>query len=287
MGRCLCFGVICLFAVTPAELRSQDQPDEDEKELGWKEEAELALVVTSGNAATSTFGFRNTLSHTWSDAVLVIEVNALRTETTTKVSTPVGPSVEDFVIEETSETAVTAENYLVRAKYDRNLNQRLFVFGSGGWSRNEFSGVRNRFFAAGGIGNIWFDKDTARWRTDYGLSVTEEEGTVAPSDSFVGIRLSSDYEQQLSAQTTFTNLTIADENLSETSDFRLDSLSAVAINLAAHLALKVSLRLLFDNQPSLLEASLEFPRGVPLGITVPIAAEKWDRLFNVALVLSF
>jgi hypothetical protein len=78
---------------------------------------------------------------------------------------------------------LTAENCLARAKYDRNITERLYLYGSGGWDRNEFSGIRNRYYGAGGVGSIWHDRDELRWRAEYGISVTREQGTVAPTDA--------------------------------------------------------------------------------------------------------
>jgi hypothetical protein len=258
------------------------------RKLGWKDEAELALVVTAGNTETSTFGFRNLLSHVWEKAELQIDAGGLRTETSTITRTPVGTSPDDYVVQEDSVSALTAENYYARAKYDRTLSSRFFAYGSGGWDRNEFAGIRNRYYGAGGVGNIWSDREDARWRTDYGLSVTREEGTVAPGVTFAGLRLSSDFMQKLSGSTTVTNVTIADENLDDTSDFRLNNLAALSVSMTGHLAIKVSLQFLFDNVPSYLDAELVSPTtGEGLGILVPVQADKLDTLFNVALVVSF
>jgi hypothetical protein len=252
------------------------------------DKAELALVFTAGNSETSTFGFRNMLSRVWTDAELHIEAAGLRTETATITATPVGTSAEDFVLREDSVSALTAENYLARAKYDRTLRPRLYAFGTGGWDRNLFAGIENRYNAAGGIGNIWRDREDFRFRTDYGISVTHQIPTVGDELTFAGLRLSADLMRKLSGSTTLTHLTIAEENLDETDDFRFDSLTALAVAMNDHLALQVSLKFLFDNVPSFVEADLISPTtGLPVGILVPVQADKLDTLFNVALVVNF
>ena len=259
----------------------------EEKQLGWADKAELAFVLTAGNSETSMLGFRNVLSRIWQNAQFHFELAGLRTDTATITRTPVGISSEAFVVEESKVTALTAENYLTRAKYDRNLSARLFAYGSGGWERDEFAGVRNRYYGAGGVGNIWRDRDDMRWRTDYGLSVTHEEPTLGSGDTFAGLRLSSDFLKQLTANTTLENLTIANENLDDTSDFRVDALTALAVAMADHLAIKLSLRLLFDNVPSFTEALLRLPGGTITGIPVPVQADKLDTRFSVAVAVSF
>lgn len=278
--------LVFLFLVFAASGGASAQ--EEEKKLGWADQAELALVVTAGNSETSTFGFRNVLSRIWEKAEFHFEAAGLRTETTTISRTPIGESFDDFEVREDRESMLTAENYLARAKYDRQVASRFFVYGSGGWERNEFAGVRNRYSGAGGVGNIWADREIMKWRTDYGLSVTNEEPTVGSSDTFAGLRVSSDFLRKLTSSTTVTNLTILDENLEETDDLRLDSTTAVAVSIAQHLALKVSLKFLFDNVPSFVETELVSPAtGVPIGIPVPVQADKLDTFFNVALVINF
>jgi hypothetical protein len=278
---------LVLVALGAGAARAQEEPKPEEKKLGWQDRAELALVVTRGNSSTSTFGFRNVLSHIWADAELHIEAAGLRTETASVTATPVGTSSDDYVVERDSVSALTAENYLARAKYDRQIRPRLFAYASGGWDRNRFAGIESRFYGAGGIGNIWYDREGFRWRTDYGISVTRQDPTVGDSQTFAGLRLSSDFLRKLSAATTLTNLTIADENLDDTSDLRIDSLTALAVAMSTHLAIQLSLRFLFDNVPSFLEAELITPAGIPTGILVPVEAEKLDTIFNVALVLNF
>lgn len=260
---------------------------EEEKTLGWADEAELAFVLTAGNSQTSTLGFRNVLSRIWQDAEFHLELAGLRSETATITRTPVGLSGEDFVIEESEVTALTAENYLTRAKYDRNLSARLFAYGAGGWERDEFAGVRNRYYGAGGVGNIWHDRDDLRWRTDYGLSVTREEPPTGSADTFAGLRLSSDFLRQLTGNTSVENLTIANENLEDTDDLRIDSLTALAVSVVDHLAIKLSLRLLYDNAPSFTEVPLQLPGGTVTEILVPVQADKLDTRFSVAVVVDF
>jgi hypothetical protein len=264
------------------------EPPPPEKKLGWQDKAELALVWTAGNSRTSTFGFRNALARIWKDAELHIDVAGLRTETATVTATPVGTSAGDFDLVEDSSSELTAENYLVRAKYDRTLRPRLYAYGTGGWDRNVFAGIENRYNAAGGIGNIWYDREDFRLRTDYGISVTHQIPTIGSETTFAGLRLSADLMRKLSGSTTLTHLTVAEENLDETDDFRLDSLTALAVAMNKHLALQVSLKFLFDSVPSFVEADLLSPTtGLPVGILVPVQADKLDTLFNVALVVNF
>ena len=107
------------------------------------------------------------------------------------------------------------------------------------------------------------------------------------AETFGGIRVSSDYLKKLTGSTTFVNLTILDEGLSDTSDLRVDSLTSFAVLMTGHFALKTSLRFLFDNAPSFVRLPLTLPSGMKTDVLVPVQAEELDTVFTVALVINF
>lgn len=261
----------------------------EEPEVGWSGSSELSLVATSGNSEAQTLGFRGSLIHLWKVGSLTFEAGALRAETTTISRVAIG-SPNDFRILETSSTELTAENYFLRGRYDRPISERLFWYSGAGWERNEFAGIRNRYSVVGGIGHIWFDDEKARFRTDYGVTYTNQKDVfeVAGSDdSFLGLRLGWDYFRQLTSSTTYGNVLIADSNLDQTSDYRVDMTNWLAVAMSEHMALKVSLQMLYDNEPSLVGLPLLTPAGFLTGETVPGQLDELDSVLTVALVVSF
>ncbi len=159
------------------------------------------------------------------------------------------------------------------------------LFAAGNSETSTF-GFRNR------LSRVWSDAElhieVAGLRRDYGISVTHQVPTIGDEVTFAGLTLSADLMRKLTGSTTSTHLTIAEENLDETDDLRLDSLTSVAVAMTGRLALQVSLKFLFDNVPSFVEADLISPlTGLPVGILVPVQADKLDTLFNVALVVNF
>lgn len=266
------------------------EAEEEPRQLGWSDAAELTLVSTGGNAETQTFGFKNTLIYRWQEGELTIAAGGLRSESTvvsrTAVETPDGGL--DF--REDSETSLTAEQFYLRGRYDRPISERLFWFAGAGWERNEFAGIRNRYSLVGGIGQIWFETETARFRTDYGLTYTDQEDLIVDpllDDAFLGLRLSWDYWRQLTASTTVGSVLILDENLDETSDYRADFLNWVAVAMSERLALRVSLEFLFDNEPALVEVPIVSADGLPTGATAAAELDDLDHILSVALVVSF
>ncbi|HEV8701683.1 MAG TPA: DUF481 domain-containing protein [Candidatus Polarisedimenticolia bacterium] len=260
--------------------------DEPAKPDRWTDAAEFSFVATAGNSETSTLGFKNTLARAWEKSSFELKAGAVRGETTkTTRAVQLGP-----VIEETSTTELTAENYFFNGRCDRKITERFFWYAGGGWERNRFAGVDNRYSGVGGVGNIWKDEDRVKFRTDYALSYTKQENTVdvaGADDSFLGARVSSKFLHKLGAVTTYGNDLVIDENLDETSDFRADMTNWVTVSMSTRLALKVSLQWLYDNEPSF--GSVDDPLDLlpPAGTTAAVQLDDLDTVFTASLVANF
>lgn len=267
-------------ALAPAGLLAQDE----EKQLGWMDVAELTFVMTAGNASSSTFGLKNSLTHVWDNAVFTLKAGGIRTEASTYSRTATGTPTS-FTISETEISDVTAENYFLRSRFDRNVSDAVYVFGGAGWERNTFAGFDNRYSVVAGTGRTWFDSDLRRFKTDVGLTYTSQDDiTPDPTidDAFLGLRASWDFFRQISSTTGFDSQLIVDENLNQTDDFRADFTNSLSVAMSESLALKTSLQLLFDNLPSLLAVPLTGGGGDAL---TPL--DKLDSIFTVAIVANF
>jgi putative salt-induced outer membrane protein YdiY len=248
------------------------------------------MVFTGGNAGSSTVGLRNQLKHDWTDAVFLADVGLLRADSTQFTRTATGLSPASFTLTKDALTALTAENYYARGRYERQVDPRLFWYAGAGWERNTFAGIDNRYTWVGGVGHTWFDDEQSAFRTAYGFSYTVQDDVVelpGSETSFAGLRLSYDYRRQLTPTTEFTSAFVADENLQDTGDFRTDLTNAVAVSMTSRLALKISWKLLYDHEPSFAGVPLLFPSGVPTGGTVFVALDGVDNFLTFALVASF
>tara|TARA_B100001123_G_scaffold42844_1_gene44034 strand:- start:318 stop:1202 length:885 start_codon:yes stop_codon:yes gene_type:complete len=261
-----------------------------DSQMGWSGEAELTLVLTAGNTETSTLGFRNEIVRTWDSSELLIDVGAVRTESTTFTRKAIGTSSESFQIIKESTRAVTAEKFDGRGRYERNLDLHMFWYGAMGWERNTFAGIQNRYFGGGGVGNTWIDRERSVFKTTYGLSYTLQDDVVRVAgvvNTFVGFQASYDYRQDITDSTTYTSALVTDENLVELADLRVDLVNAIAVGMTNRLALKVSWQVLYDRQPSLLGLPLIGTDGVLTGATVFSELETFDNLLTFALVANF
>ncbi len=272
--------------VAVVALGSLDTPAaaQDERPSGWLDQAELTFVMANGNSSATTFGLKNALDYYWPNAQFSLQAGGVRTSAGTTTRTATGTPAS-FQVQETTETETTAENYFLRSRYDRSLSETAYLFGGSGWTRNTFAGIQNRYDFVSGGGRIWTDTEGSRFKTDLGLTYTIQDDVVddpATDDGFFGLQASYDAFRQITETTQFTSLLRVDENLNETSDLRADWTNAVAVAMSDNLALKASLQLLFDNQPSLV--------GVPLpttGTEVFTPLGKTDSVFTIAVVANF
>jgi putative salt-induced outer membrane protein YdiY len=256
----------------------------------WKDVAEFGFVATGGNSETTTLGFKNTLSWSAGPASFELKAGGVRAESTVKTRRAVGDPVSYTVIEE-SRTDLTAENYFLGGRFDRKVSEHVLWYVGAGWDRNRFAGVDNRTSAAGGLGNLWVQSDRVTFRTDYALTFTRQQDVVPAPDTdetFLGARVSWKYAHKFGAASSFGNDLVIDANLDETSDYRADMVSSVAVAMNARLALKMSLQWLYDHEPALVAVDLFDPGDLttPIG-TVLAELDTLDTVFTASLVLNF
>ncbi len=263
------------------------QPAAAQEPFTWENATELSFVSAAGNASSSTLGLKSTLGGSDGSNALKFEIGGIRGETGFRTITATG-TADNFTVNETTTDELTAENYFARSRYDRSFGT-VYTFGGLGWDRNTFAGIQNRYAFVAGSGKAWTDTDASRFKTDLGLTYTiqkDVDPVPGADDAFGGLRLSVDAMKQLSESTQFTSLLVMDENLEDTSDFRADWLNSLSVGLSSQLALKTSLQLLFDNQPSFLGVPLFDVGGTPLGTEVLTPGDEVDSIFTLALVIT-
>jgi hypothetical protein len=209
-------------------------------------------------------------------------VRARSTATTWSVNQTTG------AIDKESTTTVAAENYYLNGRYDRNITEKLFWYAGAGWERNLPAGIESKYWEAGGLGNIWSDTETVKFRTDYSVTYSQEKDVVEPPDfngNFLGARFSWVYLHKFGANTTYGNDFTVDENLDKTTDYRGDMTNWVAVTMSQRLALKVSLQWLYRHEPSFTEAP--DPGNVSAANPDLVQLDSLDSIFMASLVMKF
>ena len=289
---------------------------------GWTNATELSVVRTQGNAATQTFGFKNTLRRNWSAARLRLRVDGVRARTAGDRILVVEPGRRfppgDRPTDVETEVARTGgapavEQYFVEGRAELTISDRFFWNAGVSWDRNHDAGIRNRYVSFGGIGNVWADGSDLSFSTGYGFSYTaraETEPDPAKDNRFGGIRVDSDFHQRFGAGLELDSDAALNMNLLSASDYSLNVTNAVGVAINDHLSLRVSLQHLYEHRPALEDTAIVAhvalldPDGVPgsgdeLFETVAtggaairfgtgqIRKAGLDAIFRTALVISF
>jgi len=261
--------------------------DEDKK-LGWKDTAEFSVVATSGNAESTSLGFKNTATREQKRSTATIRLVAFRVETASFNRVAVGGEVQETKIKD-----VTTENYYAGGRYERRFGAaekkvQGFWYGGASWYRNRPSGIDARYIGEGGIGHTWRDKDTQTLKSTYGLTVNRQEDVnPAPGvdETFAGLRGAVDYLQKFgkNKNTTYTNVTVLDYNFSDSEAWRVTMDNGLAVSMTEMLALKAGLLFIYQNRPPIdLIAN-----DIPPPLFLPYELEKLDTIFTVSLVVDF
>lgn len=279
--------VVILAGVAPAS--AQEDPN-----TRWKDTAELGYVLTSGNSDTNTFAFKNKLWRAWGISALEFNMGGMRAKATTRrFAVADDPNNLTGGFEVNEERDLLAEAYYLNGRYDRKLSTRFFWYGGAGWDRNRFAGIQDRYVVAGGVGNLWFNSETLKWRTDYSATYTDQENVVDDpgfDGSFFGVRITSSFMKKMGSTTTYTNDAIFDENGEESKDFRANMINGLSVQMTTHLALKVSLQWLYDHAPA--NRSLDLydinpDNGGTKQTTVTEELDELDSIFTTSLVINF
>jgi putative salt-induced outer membrane protein YdiY len=282
---------VVLLLAAAAAAAAPARGEEAAKADGWTDVAEFSFVATGGNAETSTLGFKNALGRAWDKSSFELKAGGVRAETTTTARFAVGTDPSSFLVVETSSTDRTAENYYLNGRFDRKMTDAFYWFAGGGWDRNRFAGIQNRYAAAAGLGNVWVARDAVQFRTDYAVTFTRQDDVIAApdaDDTFAGLRFSWKYVHKFGAAAAYGNDLVIDGNLSDTDDLRADMVNWVAVSVNKRLALKVSLQWLYDNRPAFQTVELFDPMDptAPIG-TVLVELDELDTVFTASLVINF
>lgn len=261
---------------------------QDEGGFTWENATELSFAATSGNASSNAFAASLELTGSGGPHELKLEAGGLRTSSKIVTRTASG-SVDDFVLNETTRSELSAASYRAKARYDRAVDG-AFVFAGGGWERNTFSGFNHRVSAVLGLGRTWVDSESGRFKTDFGATYTVQKDVIpvpGADDSFAGLRFSYDAVRTLTSTTDFTSKLAADGNLDDRDDYRIDWLNSIAVSITEGLALKTSYQILYDHQPALISVPLVDGSGLPTGETVVTPGDEVDTVLTLALVINF
>lgn len=278
VGTSLCVGVALSFQSVAA----QGAP------FVWQNATEFSYVSTAGNSSSNTVGLKSTLTGSSDGNTFKLEVGGIRASSSFTDRSATG-TVTNPTILEVERTEQSAENYFARGRYDRTIGGG-FAFGGGGWQRNTFSGVNHRLSLVAGLGKSWVDGDSGLFKTDVGGTYTiqkDVEDDPTKGDGFGGLRATIEGTRVLTETTDLATTLVADENLRDTEDLRIDWVTSLAVALTEGLTFRTSFQLLFDNAPARVGVPLlDALGGQPTGQSVLVPTREVDTFLTLSLVIK-
>jgi len=180
----------------------------------WQGAVNVSLALARGNSETATFGAGFTAAR------------ATRTDKTSLYANTLYSSNANAV------PTTSANTTSGGARYDHNLNPKLFAFGTGDFSTNALQDLNLRSIVGGGFG--WHAAKSSKQTFDLlgGLVWTHETYSPGPTNSFAALDLGQAYTRKIGAGSLFTEQTYFYPDLSQTGRYQLAVDSAFTAKLA-------------------------------------------------------
>jgi len=271
------FSILVLMAAT--NLFAQE-----EEKRAWSDSAELSGVFTSGNSESSQWRLANSYNQKGEAFEFLFEVSAVRAENAVITRRAVG-TIDDFDVIEDKDNQLTAENYGVRLRYDRDISKKTQWYVSTDWMRDVIAGIDSRANIGAGLANTWRNTETSRLKTSYGLAYvleeTVDEQPGGADDNYPAVALSLDHMQKVTETSTYTQAMAVNFNLDESDDFRVDWKHGFSVSVSGRIAVKLGLHLQYDNAPSFDRLALAD------GTAVYYELDELDTIFTTSLVIDF
>jgi len=217
--------VVTIALSAAGAIRAEEPAPKD----GWKLDAGLSYLSTTGNSSTSSVGMNVDWERVAGDWRWQSGASALRAE---------------------EDGNTTAENYAAWGRASHVLSSRLSATGGLHGERNEFAGIDLRSVVD--LGLSFKAVERPRWTVDTTGSATwtnEDRVGNDGSDSFLGVLLAGRSEVKLSDHAATVQELRIEPNLDDTNDYRIDAKVSLESALTDVLALKVGYQLRYDNVP--------------------------------------
>jgi len=240
--------VVALLSLAVASVDAQEKKPPPPTELS----ADLGFVSVSGNTSTITLSFAEKLIR----------------------RIPRWEFRQEFgsVYGETDDTQTSNMlRALLRADYGLD---GVAVYGRGTFDKNKFAGIDSRF--GEGIGLAWRVKKTEinQLNLEGGFELTQQDNLDGTSESFSSLRAATTWKHIFSENSYFFLGLEYLPSLEVSEDYRINSEASVVVPLSAHVAMKASYIVRFDNLPSLNASG-----------TAPLL--KSDRILSTGIQVTF
>jgi putative salt-induced outer membrane protein len=223
--------MILLFIVSAVQISEAAEESKAKEEKRFSNEADFALVNTTGNSKVFTVAGKNEMKYKFSDKWAGSWV----------IGALYGRSDGDK----------NAERYFTDLRTDYTINERWYAYGLGTWFRDEFAGFDNRIGIGPGVGYKFLIGPKHFLLGEAGLNYAYEDYSDSDEDStqFLQGRLFGKYEWAFTEKTKFSQGLEYLQSFKDSSIWRLNSETALVTAITDILALKISYSVYYNNDP--------------------------------------
>jgi putative salt-induced outer membrane protein YdiY len=189
---------------------------------------DLGFVSTAGNTAVTTLNFGEHLSYSTDRWILSHFVT---------------------VVEGRSNGEETAAQYKTAARADRAFSTRLGAYALGGFERNVFAGIAQRYEEGAGLTAKAVAQPRDQLSLEAGISFIQQRSVARVRDTFGAGRAAARYRHGFGEATYFQQDVELLANLQNSDDRRVNMETALVAPISQHIALKAAYLVRFDNQP--------------------------------------
>lgn len=174
-----------------------------------------------------------------------------------------------------SEGVQNANSQLVRLRADYAITERLSAYGFSGYERNRFAGIDHRFDEGVGLAAALVKTAMNELNVEAGVGLVQQHLFPDPAlnvtvvDNFVAGRAAARFKHLFTKATYFQQSLEFLPNLEHSSDYRLNSETALVAPISSHLGIKASYVIKYNHAPP--SPNLE----------------KTDRLFTTGLQITY
>ncbi|MCB0327279.1 MAG: DUF481 domain-containing protein [Bdellovibrionales bacterium] len=216
----------------------------------WEANAGFSAVVNSGNAVNQTVGGNSLLSYK-------VDKNKISWTGNGAYGRAKSGGV----------TSTNTKNWNTVLRYDRFVSNAISLYALSKIGADEPAGFELRYGGSAGLAHSLIDTNIHKFQYEAGFDFTREERLPEPDANIYAARSFSQYRYRFSKTASFTQDLEALFNVKQGKDIRVNTLSALQINLKENLAFQSGFAIRFDNQPVTGRKKLDTTTQIGLAIT--------------------
>lgn len=200
----------------------------------WKANAGLSGIFNSGNAINQTIGGN-----------ALVSVKEGMNQVSWNGNGAYGRAKDPATGAKTTNT----ENWLNQIRYDRFLSETFSLYSLGHMYHNKPTGFDLTYGGSAGFSHFLYKSDLSTFKYELGFDVTRQRFVTHVENNIYSVRAFLQYTHKFSENTFFGQDVENLFNVTDTQDYRLNTLTSLNLKLTEKVAFQVGYAIRLDNQP--------------------------------------